>query len=433
MIAYNDRMKPQLITIPNGLKVLLVDTKSFPTLTTMLLVGAGSRYENKVNNGVAHFFEHMAFKGSTKYPDSFTIASTIEGLGGSFNAFTSKDHTGYWIKATNEHFPTVIDVISDMVLNPLLAEDEIEREKGVIAEEINMYEDTPSRKVAEIFEQLLYDGNPLGFDIAGSKETVKKFTRKTFTDYIANLYHPKNSVVVVAGGFDSKTDYKKIIEEKFKGWKNGKKKADFEVLKEKQSAPAILIQHKKTEQTHFALGFRAYATGDKRRHAAGLLSAVLGGGMSSRLFMEVRERRGLCYYISTGRETYVDVGNFVSHAGVTNNLDKTKEAIRVTLTEHKKIATGDLKKEEVFKAKELLKGRLLLSLEDSQNVSMFFGNRLLLEGETLSPEELVKKIDEVEMNEIVEVAKDLFKPEKLNLALIGPFQKGDITATDLAF
>jgi len=165
-------------SLPNGLRIILIDTKTFPTLTTLLLVGAGSRYETEKNNGVAHFFEHMAFKGSKKYPNSFTIASTIEGLGGSFNAFTSKDHTGYWIKGLTTHFPTIIDVIADMIQNPLLQSEEIEREKGVIIEEINLYEDTPYHRVSDYFENLLYQGNPLGFDIAGKKETVSSFNRK---------------------------------------------------------------------------------------------------------------------------------------------------------------------------------------------------------------------------------------------------------------
>lgn len=425
-------MKTELITLKNGLKVLLADTKSFPTLTTILLVGAGSRYEDKVNNGIAHFFEHMAFKGSAKYPNSFVIASTIEGLGGSFNAFTSKDHTGYWIKATNGHFPTVIDVISDMVLNPLLQEEEIEREKGVIVEEINMYEDNPARKVGDIFENLLYKGNPLGYDIGGSRETVTKFTRKMFADYIKDLYHPTNATLVVAGGFDGKTDYKKIIEEKFGAWKQGSKPSYIPV-KEDQKKPEILLRYKETEQTHFVLGFRAYSAKDPRRYAASLLAAVLGGGMSSRLFIEVRERRGLCYYISSGRELYDDVGNFVTHAGVTNSLDKTKEAIRVTLQEHRKVASGDITEEELIKAKELSKGRLLLSLEDSQNVASFYGTRLLLEGDTIQPEDLVKKIESTSREELIEVAKDIFKPEQVNLALIGPVKEGEITASDLAF
>src|SRR3972149_515048 len=191
-------MKTDIITLENGLKVVFVDTDAFPTLTTILLVGAGSRYENKINNGVAHFFEHMAFKGSKKYSNSFVISSTVEGFGGIFNAFTSKDHTGYWIKATTEHFTTMIDVIADMIQTPKLLTEEIEREKGVIVEEINMYEDMPSRKVGDIFETLLYQGSPLGFDIAGTKETVQSFNRLTFTDYINRLYHPNNAVLVVA-------------------------------------------------------------------------------------------------------------------------------------------------------------------------------------------------------------------------------------------
>jgi len=223
-------MQSKLYTLPNGLKVLFIDTKAFSSITTLLLVGAGSRYENEKNNGIAHFFEHMAFKGSKKYPNSLVISSIIEGLGGIFNAFTSKDHTGYWVKATNEHFETIIDVLSDMVLNSLLKNEEIEREKGVIIEEINMYEDTPQRKVGEVFEGLLYKGNSLGYDIAGTKDTVSEFNRKTFTDYMNSLYHPSNAVLVVAGGLNVGTihelslqKYLKIIKTKFSSWKKGEK------------------------------------------------------------------------------------------------------------------------------------------------------------------------------------------------------------------
>src|SRR3989338_1221603 len=196
-------MKTELHTLKNGLRVVLVDTDTFPSVTALLLVGAGSRFENKDNNGIAHFFEHMAFKGSEKYPNSFVISSTVEGFGGVFNAFTSKDHTGYWIKATTEHFETTIDVIADMIQTPKLLSEEIEREKGVIKEEINMYEDMPQRKVGEIFETLLYKGSPLGFDIAGSKEVVTKFTRQTFINYINSLYHPNNAVLVIAVGLSN--------------------------------------------------------------------------------------------------------------------------------------------------------------------------------------------------------------------------------------
>ena len=354
-------MNPKIHNLDNGLKVMFVDTKTFPTITTILLVGAGSRYENDINNGVAHFFEHMAFKGSKKYPNSFVISSTIEGKGGIFNAFTSKDHTGYWIKSTSEHFETVIDVLSDMVLNCNLDPVEIEREKGVITEEINMYEDNPQRKIGEIFETLLYKGNPLGYDIAGDKEVIGKFERQTFTDYIESLYFPSNSVLVVAGGIGDEQKYLSLIKDKFSTWKDGKK-ISFIPISEKQKEPRLLVKYKKTEQAHFCLGFRTFSFNDERRYTASVLSAILGGGMSSRLFIQVRERRGLCYYISTGTELYEDCGNIVTQAGVTNNTDKVNEAIKTILEEHKKIKYEKIEDVELKRAKELIKGRLLLSM-----------------------------------------------------------------------
>ncbi len=422
-------MKSQTFTLPNGLRVMFVDTEAFPTLTTLLLVGAGSRYENAKNNGIAHFFEHMAFKGSKKYLNSYVITSTIEGLGGVFNAFTSKDHTGYWIKATSDHFETIVDVLSDMILNPLLQEEEITREKGVIVEELNMYEDTPMQKAPELFEKLLYNGNPLGFEIGGTRDTVMNFTKGTFTDYMSQLYHPKNVVLAVAGGLNKTQNvkkavekYLKIIEQKFGKWKPGQK-ADFEKVDEKQVKPEMIKKQKKTEQTHFCIGFRAYPMGDKRRYVTSVLATILGGGMSSKLFIEVRERRGLCYYISTGREMYHDTGNFVTRAGVTNSLVKTKEAIEVILQEHKKITRGDFEDEQLERSKEIIKGRMLLSLEDSHNVANFFGTKFLLEEEVANPSNIIAEVKKVTKDQIVEVAKDLFRPEKLNLAMIGPFNK----------
>jgi len=424
-------MKVQEHTLSNGLRILFIDTDAFPTLTTLLLVGAGSRYENEKNNGIAHFFEHMAFKGSKKYPNSFVIASTIEGLGGIFNAFTSKDHTGYWIKSTNEHFETVTDVLSDMVLHSALAEEEIEREKGVITEEINLYEDTPYRRVNELFEGLLYKGNPLGFEIAGTKDTVRTFDRATFTNYMDALYKPENAVLVVAGGLNKIKslelrikNYIDIIEEKFSKWKKGEK-GSFNRVVENQKEPQILIKNKKTEQVHFCLGFRAFSFRDKRKYALNLLSLLLGGGMSSRLFIQVRERRGLCYYISSGGEFYHDCGSFVTQAGVINNLDKIKEAIKTILEEHNKIKKGDIKKEELLKVKEMIKGRLMLSMEDSMNIASFFGTKKILQDKIETPEEIIKKIETVTVDQIAELAKDIFTPERLNFAMIGPFKEND--------
>ncbi len=413
-------MQPQIKILPNGLKTVFVDTKSFPSFTALLLVAAGSRYENEKNNGVAHFFEHMAFKGSKKYPSSMIIASTIEGIGGVFNAFTSKDHTGYWIKAPIKHFDTVVDVLADMVQTPLLVEDEIEREKGVISEEINLYEDTPYRKVGDIFEGLLYPGHPLGFDIAGTKESVNSFTRQTFVDYIDNLYHPKNSIFIVAGGLD-KNGYFKILEDKFNKWTNGKK-ISFSPIVEKQEKPGLLVKYKKTEQAHFILGFRSLSLHNEKKTALGVLAAVLGGGMSSRLFYEVRERRGLCYYISTGREAYQDTGIFYTQAGVSIHKDKVKNAVETVLKEHKKITDGYITDDEIKKAKELIKGRFILSLEDSYNFASLYGRMLLLEDKIEEPEALIKKVDAVTKKELIALAQETFTEKKLNLAIIGPFE-----------
>lgn len=465
-------MQEQIYTLKNGLTVILIDTEAFPSLTTLLLVGAGSRYENTKNNGIAHFFEHMAFKGSKKFPDSFTIASVIEGAGGVFNAFTSKDHTGYWIKSTVEHFERVVGVLSDMIIHPLLDREEIEREKGVITEEINMYEDMPQRKVGEIYESLLYAGHPLGYDIAGQKETVAQFNQSTFRDYMQELYHPKNAVLVVAGGLNKVKSasarqrrdgsqssqgpaigvneipyagkskikssqlthfqyslqvdrYLEIIEKKFGDWTNGKK-TDFERIEENQEKPQIHLVHKKTEQVHFCIGFRAFSFFDRRKYALSVLMAMLGGGMSSRLFIEVRERRGLCYYVGTSRELYHDAGTLVTQAGVSVNESKVKQAIEIILKEHRAITQGNIKDGELERAKELIKGRFILSLEDSSHVASFYGTQKILENDIHSPQRLIQAIEKITKEDIVSVASDIIRNERLNMAMIGPFDRKEV-------
>ena len=432
-------MTHQIFTLKNGLSVVLVDTKTFPTFTAMLLVGAGSRYENEENNGVAHFFEHMAFKGSKKYPNALLLSSIIEGLGGIFNAFTTKDHTGYWIKAPLSHFETVVDVLADMIQNPLLFPEEIEREKGVIIEEINMYEDEPQYKAWELFEELLFKNHPLGYPTTGYKETVGKFTRQTFLDYMENLYKPSNVVLVIAGGLSinqkskikNQNDTSKlknflnIIEKKFSSWKDGQK-ASFLKFLDTQSSPQILIKTKKTEQAHLILGYRGLNYTHPKRYVQSVLMTILGGGMSSRLFYQVRERRGLCYYVHSGSEPFSETGYVYTRAGLTVDAKKINEAIKVIIDEHQKIATGELKDEEIKKAKEMVKGQLILSLEDSHNLASFVGRKLIFERKIVKPEEVIKKIDAINKEEIINLAKKLFVKEKLNLALLSPITEGKI-------
>jgi len=420
------------IQLKNGLSILLVDTDSFPTMTMMVLIGAGSRYENKKNNGIAHFFEHMAFKGSKKYPSAYDISSAIEGMGAEFNAFTSKDHTGYWVKAPNEHFEKVTDVLSDMILHSALLPKEIEREKQVIVEEINMYEDTPSHKVSDLFDDLIFAGHPLGYDIAGTVESVRSFTKQTLTDYLGQLYHPSNAAIVIAGGLNirandraSIVNYQTIISERFEKW-NGRKIKKLNRFISHQNSPKIFVKTKKTEQAHICIGYRSFAFTDPNRYALSVLSTVLGGGMSSRLFTEVRERRGLCYYVSTGRDLYKDTGYIVTQAGVSTDVKKLNEAVKVIIAQHQSITKGKITDKEITRAQALLKGRLLLSLEDSHSVASFYGIRKLLYGDIVDPQDIISSIDAVTKEDVVSVAKDLFVEKGLNIAAIGPLSEQDI-------
>lgn len=418
-------MKMHSHKLSNKLSTLMIDTDSFPTLTMMVLVGAGSRFENKKNNGIAHFFEHMAFKGTDRYPSSYDISSTIEGFGGQFNAFTSKDHTGYWVKAPNEHFETVSSVLADMILHPLMVPEEIDREKGVIVEEINMHQDVPAQKVSDVFDELIFEGHPLSFDIAGTPKTVRSFKKKTFTDYLGSFYHPSNAVIVVAGGLESIQKYTDIIEKHFGMWEDQEQKEALRFTSD-QSSPQISVKTNKGEQAHVCVGYRAFAFTDPRRYPLSVLSTILGGGMSSRLFLEVRERRGLCYYISTGRDLYDDTGYIVTQAGVSPDKKKVNEAIKVIIGEHMQIAQGSLSDVDIERAKALLKGRLLLSLEDSHSVASLYGTRKLLYGDMPEIMEILSSIDDVSKEQIVSVAKDLFVEQGMNVAVVGPIEEADI-------
>lgn len=406
-------------TLNNGLRVLTIPMET-ASVAVLVMVGAGSRYEKKEENGISHFLEHMAFKGTKSRPSAREISSAIEGIGGEFNAYTSKDHTVYWIKAAKSHVKFLLEILSDMVLESLLDPEEIEREKGVIIEEINMYEDTPIRKIGTEFEVLLYGDTPLGRDIAGTKEIIRGVNRENFTSYMKRLYKPNNTVVAVAGGIGETKD---LVEGFFGKWEKETVSA-FERTSVKQSIPHIKVISKKTEQTHLCLGVPAIKRDDPSRYAVSLLTIILGGGMSSRLFHQVRERRGLAYYVRAETNKYYDVGNFVTQEGV--ETSKVKEAVKVTAEEYYKIAnkTEKITKEELVRAKEFVKGHFILELEDSQAVAELFGGSDLLEGEIRTPDQILASYQKVTDEEIYVSAQKMFKPEKMNLAVIGPFKKG---------
>lgn len=409
---------------------MLVDTSAFPSCTSLLMIGAGSRYENMKNNGIAHFFEHMAFKGSKKYPNALVLSSIIEGLGGEFNAFTSKDYTGYYVKSPVQYVETVLDVLSDMIISPKLSTKEIEKEKGVIVQEINMYEDTPRRIVFNLYENLLYKKSSLGMNITGSAQTVTNFNRRTFTDYMQQLYAPNNAVLVISGGLSylNKTHdseyYTEMVEKKFELW-SMRKTADFEPIVEESFQKGLLVRSKKSEQAHLCFGYRAFSEKDDDKYALSVLAAVLGMGMSSRLFTEVREKRGLCYAISTFVEHYHDVGHMVTYAGVPTDVNKVVEAVDVIKREHEKLLKINIKHDELKRAQELIKGRLVLSLEDTFNVAYLYGKELLHLHTHTPVKKILEHIDRVTVEDVKRVARRVISEQASNLALVGPFNSKD--------
>ena len=412
-------MKYTRKVLGNGLRVITIPMPSFESATAMVMVGAGSRYETRQNTGISHFLEHMAFKGTTKRPTAQDIAGLIDGVGGEFNAFTSKEVTGYFVKSAVTHVELCLDVLSDMLQNSKLDQKEIDKEKGVILEEKNLYEDTPSRHIGDIYEMLLYGDTPLGWEIVGTKEVIQSINRQNFVDYMGSLYSPDNITVVVAGGIDTlKTE---ALIQKYFGEMKPFDIISYKKQPENQIKQSLFIKEKNTEQVHIGIGFRTVSTHNEEKHTLSVLAAILGGGMSSRLFSEVREKRGLAYYVRTGAEHYQDVGNLVSTAGL--DPKRVEEGIAVIVNEYAKIASSKsgISKDELSKAKEFLKGHFVLELEDSRAVAGFFAQSEILEDEIETPEELIAKIDKVTMEEVEEAAKKYFKENQLNLAIIGNF------------
>lgn len=415
-------------TYQNGLKLITIPMPGVKSATVMVLVGAGSRYETKNINGLSHFLEHMAFKGTKKRPSALIISSTIDSIGGEFNAFTGKDHTGFYVKSAATHVPLVVDVLSDMILNPLLNQEEIEREKGVIIEEIHMYEDTPMRSIGDIYEELMYGDTPLGWDTAGKPEIIRSIQRQHFVDYMDAYYRPNNAVMIVAGGIGQNSEHKSqnsivdFVGEKLQDWKKHDTQ-HFLAQSDKQAKPQVKVKYKNTEQAHLSLGVRAYKIDHPKKYALSVLSAILGGGMSSRLFIEVRERRGLAYYVRSDASHYADVGNFVTQAGI--DVKRIDDAINVIKEQYFGIVTGKLKikSEELTKAKEYLKGRLTLDLEDSRDVAGFYGTQEILKRKIRTADEVMKKTDTVTLDEVHEVAREIFVQNHLNLAIIGPYKE----------
>lgn len=402
--------------LKNGVRVILAPIAEAPTATAIIMTGTGSRYETKENNGISHFLEHIFFKGTEKRPATLDIATELDGIGGAYNAFTGKDRTGYYAKANKEHAHTALDVMSDVFLNALFDAKEINRERGAIIQEMRMYEDMPARRVEELFENLLYGDTPLGWDIIGPEENIKTMKRKDFMAYLDEKYRAENIVVCVAGGFDEKKVLS-YIKKNFSDIPSGYERV-FEKAPDEQEKPQLLVYKKKTDQTHCVVGVRTFDMFSKDRYALSVLATILGGGMSSRLFIEVRERRGLAYRVSTGVESYHDVGYLATHLGVEHtNLEK---ALGIVLKEYKKIARNGVDAKELKKAKECMKGRLAMGLESSDDIAEYLASQEVIRDEITLPEMIAKRIDRVSAKDVQRVAKEIFKNERLNVAIISP-------------
>lgn len=405
--------------LKNGLRVVTAPIAGTETATVMIAVGVGSRYETEKEAGLSHFIEHMMFKGTKKRPNTQIITSELDAIGGEFNAFTGKDKTVYYAKTDAKHLDTALDVISDMYLNSKLDPKEIAREKGTILQELNMYEDLPMRHVEDVFEKLLYGNQKLGREIIGYKETIANFKRKDFVDYIKRFYVAGDTVVCVAGKIDEEKVARKI--RKIFSKMEHRPKPELEKVEEKQGAPAVKVKHKKTDQTHLMLGVRTFDMFHEDRYILQLMSTILGGNMSSRLFIQVRERQGLAYYVRSGTEFYHDAGYLVASAGVEHkNLEK---AVKTILKEFKLLTVKKVSEKELQKAKDFIKGKMVMNLESSDEVAGFLMEQEISKEKIVTPEDLFAKVEKVTAQDILRVAKEIFVSEKLNLAVVGPHEE----------
>ncbi len=414
-------MKAKKKILKNGLRVITMPMKDSPTVTFLVLVSTGSKYEIKKLNGLSHFLEHMCFKGTEKRPNAKIISEELENLGAQYNAFTGQEYTGYYAKSDKKNFAQIFDVVADIYLNSTFPETEIEKEKGVIVEEINMYEDLPMRHVQDLLMQVMYGDQPAGWNIAGSAETVRAMQRKDFVKYHAEHYVPNATTLIVAGGIEEKEALQQIT--KTFGKLKDSKKEEKKKTKDTQKAPQALVKNKKTDQTHFVLGFRAFDIFDKRSMALSLLGGVLGGGMSSRLFIKLREEMGVCYYVRSFADLYTDHGLFQISSGVDNK--RVKEVIKVLLEECQKLKDELVSEKELNKVKNMFISNMRMSLEATDDVANFYGTQEILMNKIENPEDKIKKIKNVTSKDIQDIAKEVFKDKNLNLALIGPFEKGD--------
>jgi predicted Zn-dependent peptidase len=402
-------------TLDNGLRVLTANLPHAQSVAVLIMLAAGSRYETPETAGIAHFSEHMFFKGTERRPSARQIAGEIDAIGGEFNAFTGKEYTTYYVKCAAEHRDVALDVLVDMLRHSRFAEEEIEREKGVIVEEMNMYYDTPRDYIGGVYEELLWGDQPLGREIIGTKETVQAATHDTFLGYLDRWYKPSRMVLGVGGRIgDGLLERAQELLGDLADADTGEPEAT-----EPHVNGRVRVFTKQSEQAHICVGVHSRPLDHPDRYALHLLATALGGGMSSRLFSEVRERRGLAYYVYGLNHSYTDAGTLYSQAGV--DISRIDDAVSTIAAELRKIAAEPLPADELEKARNFAKGRFVLQLESPQGLMMFGLRREVLERKLPDPGELIAGLDAVASEDVARVADELIATDRLRLAVIGPF------------
>jgi predicted Zn-dependent peptidase len=405
-------------TLDNGLRVVSETMPSTRSVAVSVYVGAGSRYETPEQAGMSHLLEHLLFKGTVKRPTPQQISELIEGVGGVMNAGTDRELTVYYAKVARIHFDRAADVLADMVRHPLMANEELEKERNVVIEEIASTGDSPAQLVDVLLDATMWPGQPLGRDVAGTEESVAGLTRDGTVAYLRRQYVPNNIVVAVAGAIDHE-EVVAAIRGTLGDWRPGTPSVWFPAVNG-QLEPRIAVKYKNTEQAHIEVAVHAVSSQDPDRFALDLISVILGEGMSSRLFLELREKRALCYDVHSYAAHYLDTGSFAVYAAV--DPKKTVEAAKALIEELSRLSASGVTDDELHKAKELSKGRLLLRMEDTRSVSGWLGGQEMLNGEIKTPDDVVALVDAVTMDDVRRVAKKILRQDQLTMALVGPFR-----------
>jgi predicted Zn-dependent peptidase len=418
--------------LENGMPVYLIPFEGTEAATVLVLTHVGSRFEPEKIQGASHYIEHLMFKGTERRPTTLEISRELDAVGAEFNAYTGKNITGYYVKADGAHLGLAIDLLHDMIFHSKYAEEEVDRERGVILEELKMYEDNPMAHVEELIENVLYEGSTLGRDIIGTRETLKNMTREDLVQFRDENYLPNNMSIAVSGKIDGQT--MKWLEETFGQIPNGQKEpAAYEAYAghSTQEVPKVALQTKETEQVQLAIGFPAYGLNDPKIRAASVMAKILGGTMSSRLFISVRERHGLAYFVRCHVDPVEDTGSLIIRAG----LDKSrlKLATKTIMQELRKMVKEGVSEDELHKAKENIRGKLLLKMEDSSSRAGWFGTQELLNDSVKTTQAYIEEIQTVTREQVQEVAKEMLDEKKMCLSVVGPFENKEtfLDAIDL--